>query len=303
MSTVNVASEDRIGRYKVVRTIGLGNSSSVIEVTEEGTGRRFAIKQLMPGAAQDRDQRKALEFEANLGLELRHPNLIRIHEYVKDPVQPYYVMELFTSQNLRLALNPPRQTLNQARYEPLPRDRLHRILEQAAAALAYMHEKGWVHRDVKPENILVNKGCEVRVIDYGITRKIPSGLGRLLFRKPTHIEGTPSYLAPEQIRKEAPAPSADIYSFGVTCYELACGRKPLLANSKTELLRKHLHDRPSPPTVYEKSITPEFAELVMAMIQKCPSDRPASLRDFLSRFARVRIFQDDPDPQSGRDGF
>ena len=93
-------------------------------------------------------------------------------------------------------------------------------------------------------------------------------------------------MSPEQIRREPPAPTADIYSFGITCYELACGRQPFRANSRTELLNKHLRESPARRRSYNKEITPEFSDLVMEMIRKKPADRPQSLHEFLSRFAR-----------------
>jgi serine/threonine protein kinase len=114
-------------------------------------------------------------------------------------------------------------------------------------------------------------------------------------------EGTRTYIAPEQIRCEPPAPSADIYSFGITCYELACGRPPFRANSSQELLEKHLNERPLALTMHNKRVTAEFNDLVLKMLQKRPADRFSSLDEFLSRFRPIRILQDDPDPLAGRD--
>ena len=93
-------------------------------------------------------------------------------------------------------------------------------------------------------------------------------------------QGTPSYMSPEQIRCESPAPSADIYSFGITCYELTCGRPPFRANSISELLNKHLNERPVPPDTFNKEITAEFSELVMKMIRKKPADRFPTMEEF-----------------------
>src|SRR5262249_54555316 len=116
--------------------------------------------------------------------------------------------------------------------------------------------------------------------------------------------GTRTYISPEQIRCEPPVPSTDIYSFGITCYELACGRPPFRANSSQELLEKHLGERPLPLTTHNKQVTPEYNDLVLQMIQKRPADRFTSLHEFLTRFRSVRVFQDDPDPLAGRgEGF
>jgi serine/threonine protein kinase len=204
-------------------------------------------------------------------------------------------MDLFPSYHLKLPIARPS-------VYPMPTAQLHRIITQAARALHYMHENGWIHRDIKPENILVNKTGEVRVIDLALAMKPFSGLKKLLGGKAPR-QGTASYISPEQIRCGSPAPPADIYSYGITCYELACGRPPFRANSTSELLRKHLNERPIPLTAHNKAITPEFNDLVIQMLQKNPADRLSSFADFLGRFGRIRIFKDDPDPAAEQRGY
>lgn len=281
----NTVGEERIGDYKYIRTIYPGSTSVVMEVLHEGSNRRFAIKQLLASRGVDPAERRAFEFEARLGQELHHSNLIKVHHYVKDREQPYFVMDYFPGFQLRVALHRPKDF-------PILKKSLHRIITQAASGLAYMHEKNWIHRDVKPENIMSNRTGEVRVIDYTLTRRPISGLGKFLgVRVPR--QGTKSYMSPEQILCESPAPTCDIYSFGITCYELACGRQPFRANSENELLNKHIREAPVPPTVFNKDITKEFSDLLIEMIRKKPADRPQSLLEFLSRFAKIRIYNSD----------
>ncbi len=292
-TNVNTTSDDRIGGYRYVRTIHPGHTSVVIEVVQESTQRRFALKQLLASRAEERDEYRAFTHEARLGMDLSHPNLIRVYEFVKDRYQPYFVMELFSGHHLKLSIARPQ-------LYPMPKAQLHRIVQQSAGALSYMHSRGWVHRDVKPENILFTRSGEVRVIDYALAKRVAGGLSRL-FGGRVAREGTRTYISPEQIRCEPPSVAADIYSFGITCYELACGRPPFRANSSQELLEKHLGEKPIPLTSHNKRVTPEFNELVLKMIQKRPADRFGSLDEFLSRFRSIRIFTDDPDPQEGRD--
>ena len=286
-------SDDKIGSYRFIRVLHQGQNSTVMEVVHETTGRRFVMKQMLHSRASDAAERRAFEFEAKLGQELRHPNLIRVHEYVKDKYQPYFVMDYFPSSiHLRVVVGRPRD-------HEWVKPKLHWIIEQAGNALAYMHDKGWLHRDIKPENIIINKVGETRLIDYALAMKPKTGLGKLFGGKPPR-QGTHSYMSPEQILRMPATTAADIYSFGITCYELACGRQPFRANSPSELLNKHLRDQPSPPTVHNKEITSEYADLVMKMIKKKPEDRIQNIREFLSQFARTRIFRDDPDPMADR---
>jgi serine/threonine protein kinase len=283
-------TEDRIGEYRVVRVIHSGVTSDVMEVVDDTTHRRLAIKQLAADRRDDPSERRKFAFEAKLGLELRHPNLIRVYEYVADREQPYFVMEYFPAHNLKLPLVRPN-------VYPLPSKHLHKIIRQAAAGLACMHDKGWVHRDVKPENILADRAGDVRVIDYTITMRVRSGLSRLFGGKVPR-QGTGTYMSPEQIRCEAPAPTADIYSFGVTCYELACGRPPFRADSPQQLLSKHVRETPIPLKTRDERVTPEFSDVVMHMLRKDPADRFASLHEFLTAFRKIRIYRDDPDPNA-----
>ena len=147
---------------------------------------------------------------------------------------------------------------------------------------------------------MCNKGGEIRVIDYTLTRK-PVGALAKMFGVKVPRAGTKSYMSPEQILCLSPAPTADVYSFGITCYELACGRQPFRANSEGELLKKHLRETPVPPTVYNKEITKEYSDLVLEMIRKKPEERPADLHQFLRRFQTIRIFQGDPPTVVNRD--
>ncbi|CAN5689839.1 serine/threonine-protein kinase [soil metagenome] len=286
------AGDDRIGNYRFVRVLQMGQNSAIMEVAQEGTGKRFAMKQLLPSKSEDRQERKVFAFEAKLGQELRHPNLGRVHEFVNDKYQPYFVMDYFVSVTLRQVIGRPME-------HALPKGRSHTVIRQSAEALAYMHEKGWAHRDIKPENMLVNRSGEVRLIDYALAKRIPKGLAKVFSMKPPR-EGTYSYIAPEVILRQPPSALADIYSFGITCYEIGCGRQPFRANSPQELLTKHVSDKAIPPTTYNPNVTKEFSDIVMKMIQKKPQDRIQDLREFASHFARIRILKDDPDPLGDR---
>jgi len=291
----NLLDDDRIGGYRFIRMVHAGQNTTVMEVLQESTGRRFVMKQLLASRTGSASERKAFDHEAKLGLTLRHPNLIQVHDYVRSRDQPYFVMDYFPSVHLGLVVAKP------DKYGLAP-GIMHSVIRQAGAGLAYLHDRKWVHRDIKPANIIVSKGGDARLIDYALAMRPFSVFHKLLKIKPPR-QGTYSYMSPEQIRCEPPEFAADIYSFGITCYELACGRQPFRANSPTELLGKHLREQPSPPTVHNKKITPEFSDLVMSMLRKRPADRLGSMHELLSRFSRIRIFAGDPDPQADREAF
>jgi serine/threonine protein kinase len=282
---------EKIGGFRYVRTIHPGATSVVLEVVQESTKRRFALKQLLASRVSA-SERRAFAFEARLGMQLHHPNLIKVHEYFRSGDLPYFIMDLFPAMHMKLPIARPS-------VYPMPIEQLHRILEQGAAGLHHMHEKGWIHRDVKPENILVNKSGDVKVIDVALAMRPFSIFKRMLAGKAPR-QGTPSYMAPEQIRCESPSPQCDVYSFGITCYEIACGRPPFRANSQTELLQKHLTEKPAPPSVHNPEITPEFSDLMLKMIQKKPADRMKDLEEFRLAFSRIRIYKGDPDPMASR---
>ena len=286
----NLLGDDRIGGYRYIRTLHAGQNSTVMEVAQDSTNRRFVMKQLLSSKSNSSADRRSFALEAKLGMILRHPKLVRVYEYVPARDQPYFVMDYFPAIHLGMVITKPDKF-------GLPPGRLHSVIIQVGAGLAYMHDQRWIHRDVKPPNMLVSKGGEARLIDYALALKPFSPFHKLVGIKPPR-QGTPSYMAPEQIRCEPPTFASDIYSLGAACYELACGRHPFRANSTNELLGKHLRDTPSPPIVYNKRITPEFSNLLMSMLRKKPADRPASVQEFLRRFSRIRIYGDDPDPQA-----
>lgn len=274
--------------YRLLNHMVTGQTSQVWEVAEPGSGRHFALKLLLPEKVRSESDRKFLFHEAAVGMDLHHKNIIRVLKVSKDKQVPYILMEFFPGGNLKLRLN---------RKHPIVREKAHSILMQTASGLAHMHDKGWVHRDVKPDNILLNSAGEVRIIDFAlakrISRKRSGGLFGLFSGRGGKTAGTRSYMSPEQIRNEPLDERADLYSFGATMYEVLTGRPPFRGNSPNDLLNKHLKEKPTSPQIFERELTDDVAKLVLRMLEKKKSDRPKDLHEFLSQFRTMRVFKSD----------
>jgi eukaryotic-like serine/threonine-protein kinase len=274
------ATDTQIDNYRLVTMMMTGQTSQVWEVAEISSGRHFAIKMLLPEHVRSAEQRRFLFHEAEVAQQIVHPNIIKVLAIVKDPQNPYVVMEFFPSTNLKLRV---------MHKDPFVKENFKTIVDQSATALAFMHEKGWVHRDVKPDNILVNASAEVRLIDFALAKRSARGKGGLFGRKKGKIQGTRSYMSPEQIRGEPVDGRADLYSFGATMYELITGRPPFVAGSATDLLNKQLLEKPTPPQVYNKDVSDDLANLVVRILAKKREERPKDFYEFLAKFRGIRV--------------
>jgi serine/threonine protein kinase len=279
-----VVGDQQIDTYRLLNLMMTGQTSQVWESTELSSGRHFAIKMLLPEHARSPMQRHYLFHEYHVGKQVTHPKIIKMLDLRRDPEHPYVIMEFFPSTNLKLRL---------MHKDPFVRENLKEIIEQTANALAYMHSKGWVHRDVKPDNILVASSGEVRLIDFALAQRVRKRKKNLFGRmkKSGRAQGTRSYMSPEQIRAEALDARADVYSLGITIYELLTYRPPFRAASAQDLLVKQLFEKPASPLQYNADVASEMADLVMKMLEKKPEDRPPDMEAFLMQFRKVPIFK------------
>jgi serine/threonine-protein kinase len=170
-----------------------------------------------------------------------------------------------------------------------------KMIAQAAEGLAYFNDQGWVHRDVKPDNFLVNQEGDVKLIDFALALRPKTGLARL-FSKRAKIQGTRSYMSPEQIRGRPLDVRSDVYSFGCTIFHLVSGRPPFTGTTSNELLSKHLSAAVPRLETYERNVTPEFADLIARTMAKKPESRPKSMGEFLRDFRALSMFKQPPRP-------
>lgn len=277
---------ETIGGYKLRSLLQTGQVSQVFEVVEPHSNRHFAMKVLLPEAAEKSDVRANLFHEAEVGTKLRHENVIHILKISRDTQSPHFIMEYFPSGSMRTRL--------MGRDFAFIKEHARTVFKQAATGLAYMHASGWVHCDVKPDNMLVNAAGQLKWIDFAISKRIPKGLSKLLYRQ-RKAQGTPSYMSPEQIRKQPLDARADIYGLGATYYELMTGRPPLRGNTIPDLLNKQLVEKPVTPQAHNKEVTDEFGALVLRMLAKKKEDRPATCHDVLIAMRKLKVFKTDPD--------
>jgi eukaryotic-like serine/threonine-protein kinase len=265
--------------YRLRSLLQTGQVSQVFEVVELKSNRHFAMKLLLPEAADNPEHRRTLFNEADVGVEMRHPNVINILKVSKSKTTPHFIMEFFPSGSLRLRL--------QAKDLAFIKEHARKIFKGMGTGLAYMNASGFVHRDVKPDNILVNSLGDTKMIDFAISQKIPTGFAKWFYRK-AKPQGTPSFMAPEQINGELPDGRSDIYSYACTLYELTTGRPPFRGTSMNDLLTRHFTEKPAPPSAYNPDLTDEFSAFVLKMLAKKKTDRPAHFHEVLMDLRKVR---------------
>jgi serine/threonine-protein kinase len=165
-----------------------------------------------------------------------------------------------------------------------------KIVERAAMGLGHVHEQGWVHRDVKPDNFLVNEHDDLKLIDFALAEKKKTGFAKM-FGGRSKVQGTRSYMSPEQIRGQALDHRADIYSLGCTIFEALAGRPPYTGTSTNDLLNKHLRNQPPSLEAINRNVTTEFSNLIKRTLAKEKEERPQSLIEFLRDMMSIRVLK------------
>lgn len=280
-----MSGELQLGNYRLTNLMMTGQTSQVWEAVENASGRHFAIKLLLPENARKPEFRNFLFHEASVGQKLAHPNIIKIVQVVRDKDTPYFVMEFFPAGNLKARVQ-------QKKWDFI-KEKAQDIFKQWTTGLAFMHAKGWVHRDVKPDNVLVNSAGEVRIIDFALAYRAPTGLSRLFARK-VKAQGTRSYMSPEQIRGQVLDGRADIYSLGASFFEVITGRPPFRAITPTDLLQKQIIEKPENPRTYNPEVAEDFAALVLRMLAKKREDRFKDCHELLIAMRGLKVFKVEP---------
>lgn len=287
-----LAGQTALGPYRLLRVIKTGQTSQVWSAINDLNQERVAVKVLLSDFRQNREHRAFLKNEYEVGKRLAHPSIIRMIDYNVISGVPFLVMEHFDYPNMKDIIN---KVLDQVGWL------LPNVIQRAGEAVAHMGDAGWVHRDIKPDNFLVNIEGEVKLIDFALAQRAQSGLARLLPTRRKKVQGTVSYMSPEQVLGKPLTPASDVYSFACTVFHLLTGNVPFTGSTANEVLNKHLKAPPPSIEAYNRNITPEFGALLAAMMAKRPQDRPGPLSKVLREMKAIRLYKVPPKPPAGVD--
>jgi hypothetical protein len=280
---------EQIGSYRLVERLGEGGMGEVWRAEHASLARPAAIKLIRPDAlaAGDEDRTTAVrrfEQEAQATAQLRSPHTITLYDFGQTADGAcYYVMELLDGIDLQALVD---------RFGPLPPERAVHVLRQVCRSLAEAHERGLVHRDVKPANIyLCRQGIEVdfvKVLDFGLVKHTARSSGEPHLTQEGQISGTPSYMAPEVARGEALDRRADLYAVGCVAYWLLAGRTVFPGDTAMKQILAHVGDTPSRPSLHG-AVPQALDELVLRCLAKSPSERPATAQAIAAELDAVPV--------------
>ncbi|MFE9054702.1 Stk1 family PASTA domain-containing Ser/Thr kinase [Streptomyces mutabilis] len=248
------------GRYRVEARIAVGGMATVYRAVDTRLDRVLALKVMHPTLAADATFVERFIREAKSVARLDHPNVVQVYDQGAEGAYVYLAMEYIAGCTLRDVLR--------ERGALRPRAALD-ILEPVLAALGAAHRAGFVHRDMKPENVLIGDDGRVKVADFGLVRAVDT-----VTNTTGAVLGTVSYLAPEQIEQGAADPRVDVYACGVVLYEMLSGGKPHEGDSPAQVLYKHLHEDVPPPSAAVPGMAYELDELVASATARNPEIRP-----------------------------
>lgn len=255
-----------IGDYQVVDLLGTGGMGSVYRVRNRITDREEAMKILLPDLRSVPDLEERFGREIKIQASLDHPNIAALRTAVRVDNQLLMIMELVDGVTLekRLKLSPVDFWL---------------AIEwttQVLAALSYAHERGIIHRDIKPANIMINRANAVKLTDFGVASI--ATIGRLT--RTGMALGSLHYMSPEQIQSGQPDARSDIYSLGITLYQVLAGRRPFEGESEYEIMRSHIEREPAPLSSLNATVPYPVAVAVMRAMAKRPEERFQSAEEF-----------------------
>jgi serine/threonine protein kinase/Tol biopolymer transport system component len=274
---MTLAAGTKLGRYEIRSKIGEGGMGEVYRARDEKLNRDVAIKVLPAALSENADRLNLFEQEAQAVGALNHPNILAVYDVGVDDRAPYVVSELLEGETLR----------ERMAGAALPQRKAIDYALQVARGLAAAHEKGIVHRDIKPDNIFLTDDGRVKILDFGLAKLIATDQTQSQTEVPTRkvntdpgtVMGTMGYMSPEQLKGQATDHRTDIFSFGAILYEMLSGKRAFLGDSMAETMSAILREDPPDLSETNKTISPALERVVRHCLEKNPAERFHSARD------------------------
>ncbi len=272
--------ERYVGKYRIKGELGRGGMGAVYLAEQPGLGREVAIKELILSPAADPTALMRFLQEAQVMARTSHPNLVQVHDLEQIGDANYIVLEFVRGKSLRDLVN----------EGPIPMPKTFAVMHGVLQALDYAHRHSIVHRDMKPENVLLSDEGNVKVADFGIARLTDdSGAGSTATKTGTTV-GTPQYMSPEQVASSKVDGRSDLYSAGIMFYELVVGQPPFTASEADgpfTLMAKHVQAPPKPPSVLKPGLDLRLEEVILKSLSKRPEDRYQTGHEFDEAMSRI----------------
>jgi serine/threonine protein kinase len=262
-----------VGRFVVRRHLGTGGMGQVYLAEDTRLKRAVALKRMAPHLSADQRYRQRFLKEAECASQLSDPHIADIYDVFEENGEIFLVMEYVDGESLRQRLR-----------RSVPLEELLEVATQCASALAAAHSRGIVHRDLKPENIMLTAALQVKILDFGLAKIMPHAHDSTIvdgLQSSAAISGTPAYMAPETLLERQADGRSDIFSLGVTLYEMATGQHPFLADTFLGTAERVLHHTPPPIGLLNSKVPAELTRSVTKMLCKDPAERYATSADML----------------------
>ncbi len=263
-----------VGRFAIRSRLGAGGMGEVYRAEDTRLKRPVALKRIAPQLRADENYRRYFVKEAERASALIDPHIASVYDVLEENGETFLVMEYVEGQTLRQRLEKP---LDLKEFLPL--------VVQCAEALVAAHEKGIVHRDIKPENLMVTPKGQLKILDFGVAKRVPrtdeTTAAASTASTAAPFAGTPAYMAPEALLEKKIDGRADIFSLGVILYEVLAGRHPFRADTFTATSDRILHAVPTLLSKHNPEVPAELERIVAKMLAKDPAERHATARDLL----------------------